>query len=55
MTTEAIKLLLEFFTIGLKYGPQALIKVIKALESDNPTPEEIRALTVDMPETWFQE
>jgi len=38
----------------LKYGPKAYIAIIKGLETDNPTPEQIRALTVKAPESYFK-
>ena len=47
MTTIAIIELL------LKYGPEAFIKLIKGLQNDNPTPDEIRNLKVNEPERFF--
>jgi len=37
----------------LRYGPEAAIRLIQGLGKENPTPEEIRALKVDPPSSYF--
>lgn len=37
----------------LKYGPEIAIKLIKGLQVDNPTVEQIEALKVKDPEEYF--
>ncbi len=39
----------------LKYGPTACLKIIQGLETDEPTLEQIKALTVKAPESYFEE
>jgi hypothetical protein len=39
----------------IKYGPTAAISLIKGLETDSPTPEQIRALKVESPEHYFED
>ena len=55
MTNSATLLLIELIRVGLLHGPTALIRVIQAFKTDNPTPEEIRTLMVEKPETWFED
>lgn len=50
MSDAAIIALIELI---LKYGPSAAIKLIKGLETDDPTPEQIRALMVQPPDSYF--
>ena len=50
METALIIALIELI---LKHGPGAAIGLIKSLETDNPTPEQIRALKVEAPGTYF--
>lgn len=37
----------------IKHGPNVAISIIRGLETDNPTPEQIRALKVKPPEDYF--
>lgn len=46
-------LILALIELILKYGPNAAIAIIKGLEIDNPTPEQIRALKVKPPEHYL--
>ena len=39
----------------LKYGPSAYLKIIQGLGTDEPTLEEIKALIVKSPESYFEE
>ena len=39
----------------LKYGFEGAIKLITGLDTPNPTVEQIRALKVKDPETYFEE
>jgi len=39
----------------LKYGPSAYLSIIKGLETNTPTVEEIRALLVKAPESYFED
>lgn len=50
MSTELTIALIELI---IRYGPTAAINIIKGLETDNPTPEQIRALKVNSPEHYF--
>lgn len=46
-------LALSLIELILKYGPSAAVRLIRTLKTDNPTPDEIRALKVDEPESYF--
>lgn len=48
-------LIIALIELILKYGPTAAIQVIKGLETDEPTPEQIRALKIKAPETYLTE
>lgn len=48
-------LVISLIELIIKYGPSAAIAIIKSLETDNPTVEEIRALTVKAPESYFED
>ena len=37
----------------MKYGPTAATALISGLNTDNPTPDQIRALKVKDPESYF--
>lgn len=39
----------------LKYGPTAYLKIIQGLGTTEPTLEQIKALTVKAPESYFEE
>lgn len=39
----------------LTYGPTAAIAIIKGLQKDNPTPDDIKALMVKDPSEYFSE
>jgi len=45
-------LTLALIELLLAKGPEVYIKIIRSLETDNPTPEQIRALKVKMPEAY---
>ena len=47
------QLAIDLIRAIILYGPSFVIKVIRGLQSDNPTPEEIRANLIQMPETFF--
>jgi hypothetical protein len=49
------KLAMELIMAILIYGPSAVVKIVRGLQTDNPTPEEIRSNFVKMPETYFEE
>jgi len=38
----------------MKYGPAAATSLVAGLNTDNPTPEQIRALKVKGPESYFE-
>jgi hypothetical protein len=46
-------LALALIELILKYGPSVAISLVRAMKVENPTPEDIRALKVDDPETYF--
>ena len=48
-------LTLALIELILKHGPVMAIGIIKALKTDNPTVEDIKALTVEGPEHYFGE
>ena len=50
MKTAAIIAIVE---LVMKYGPAAATVLVKGLNTDNPTPEQIRALKVKDPESYF--
>jgi len=37
-----------------RYGPAAATSLVAGLDTDNPTPEQIRALKVKDPEAYFE-
>ena len=39
----------------MKYGPAAATALVAGLDTDNPTPEQIRALKVKDPESYFED
>ena len=39
----------------MKYGPAAATTLVVGLNTDNPTPEQIRALKVKDPESYFED
>ena len=51
---EAV-LIIPLIELIIKYGPSAAISIIKGLETNNPTPEQIRALIVKAPESYFKD
>jgi len=40
--------------LAMKYGPAAATALVAGLDTDNPTPEQIRALEVKDPESYFE-
>lgn len=46
-------LAIAIIELVIRYGPAAAITLIKGLETDNPTPEQIRSLKVEDPESYF--
>lgn len=50
-----LAILVELLEIAIKHGIPGLVKFIRSLEDDDPTPEQIRAKKVAMPESWFEE
>ena len=46
-------LIVALIELIIKYGPTAAITLIQGLETDNPTPEQIRVLKVKGPEHYF--
>lgn len=49
MDTALVVALIELLLVK---GPIVFIKIMKSLEVDNPTPAQIRALKVGMPEAY---
>lgn len=49
MTPAEIAAIAALLELILKYGLPAVIEMIKALQTDNPTAEEIRALALRVP------
>lgn len=54
MNGENRALIISLIDLILEYGPSAAISMIKALETNNPTPEQIRNLRVEAPESYFE-
>ena len=48
-------LIIPLIELILRYGPSAAIKIIKGLETEDPTAEDIKALLVNAPESYFKE
>ena len=48
-------LVIALIELIIKYGPNAAISIIKGLETDNPTPEQIRSLVVKDPKSYFED
>jgi len=48
-------LIVTLIEMLLKYGPSTYLSIIKDLETNDPTPEQIKALFVEAPETYFKE
>jgi len=46
-------LTLALIELILTHGPNAAIYILRNLEIDNPTPEQIKSLTVKSPESFF--
>ena len=51
MKTAAIIAIVE---LVMKYGPAAATSLVAGLNTDNPTPEQIRALKVKDPDSYFE-
>lgn len=49
------KLTLSLIELILEYGPTAAISLIKTLNTENPTPEQIRALKVKHPNEYIKD
>lgn len=47
-----IAITIALLELLLEKGPEAYFKLIRTLPDDNPTPEQIRALKVKMPEAY---
>ena len=52
MSTELTIALIELL---LKVGPQVFVGIMKAMETDEPTVEDIKALRVKTPEEYLDE
>lgn len=48
-------LMIALIQLLLKYGPEAYIAIVKSLDTNTPTVEEIQALIVKAPESYFEE
>lgn len=48
-------LIIALIELIIKHGPTAAISIIKSLETDSPTPEQIRALAVRPPESYLEQ
>ena len=46
---------LDLIELLLKYGPGMFSKIIRGLETDEPTEEQIADLKVKAPEEYFEE
>ena len=51
---SALNLTLTLIELILKHGPSAAITLIRGLETNNPTPEQIRALKIKAPNTYLE-
>ncbi len=52
---EDKSMILALIELSLRFGPTAAISIINGLETKEPTVEDIRALMVDAPESYFED